>query len=85
MTNARMQINTHNKQLNSLMQTAENQGVYTVASELRGVGYFVKDGEVAFATSDGYARMSIATAKTVAAEIAGICETVEYLEEMRLR
>lgn len=84
MTNARMQINTHTRQLNSLMQTAENQGVYTVASELRGVGYFAKDGEVALSTGSGYIRMSIATAKTVAAELAGICETVEYLEEMRL-
>lgn len=82
--NARIKIGTHKRQLNGLLQVAENQGVYTVESELRGVGYFVKDGEVAFATSEGYARMGIETAKVIAAELAGICETVEYLEEKRL-
>lgn len=59
---------------------AENNGIYNVASERRGILYLYKDGEYAICTKYGTVRMTETQAQAVAAEFPDIVQDIHDLK-----
>lgn len=64
----------------TMLKKAENINIYAVDSMVAGVGFVVDDGEIAMVTAGGYMRLNLEKAVTVAKEIIGIAEDIEYID-----
>ena len=66
--------------LTGVAQFAENNGIYNVESERRGILYCYNDGEYAIITSSkGVLRMNPDEVETILTELAGIKDDVDRL------
>lgn len=63
--------------INEMATTATNMGVYTVESLAPGLCYFVGGDTVVIASSGGYMKVHLTTAKVIASELSGIIEDYE--------
>lgn len=63
--------------INEMATTATNIGVYTVESLAPGLCYFVDGDTVVIASSTGYMKVHLTTAKVIASELSGIIEDYE--------
>lgn len=66
-----------NLHINEMATTATNMGVYTVESLAPGLCYFVDGETVVLASSTGYMKVHMTTAKVIASELSGIIEDFE--------
>ena len=63
--------------INEMATTATNNGVYTAESLAPGLCYFVDGDTVVIASSGGYMKVHLTTAKVIASELSGIVEDYE--------
>lgn len=63
--------------INEMATTATNMGAYTVESLAPGLCYFVDADTVVIASSGGYMKVHLTTAKVIASELSGIIEDFE--------
>lgn len=70
----------------ALMSKIEQSGGYTVASELRGMGYAINNGAIGvFAGIDGAMRIDIDKARKFISEFSEIVELAEYRKRMGVK
>lgn len=67
------------------LDKAENNGIYNIESEKRGVGYVVDKDDFAIVTASGYLRTDTKTAKELANEILAVLEDVSYRNRLWLK
>ena len=79
----RVSITQEELNLITFLKKAENSGVYAVESLVAGVAYVCADDEFAIATSDGRIRMPREDAKSIAQEIVGICNDLDYIKHWK--
>ena len=63
-----------NKHMAETATIATSKGIYVVESLLNGLYYFLDGDECVVATSAGYMRIELETAKTIAKELTGIVD-----------
>ena len=63
--------------VNEMATTATNGGAYTVESLAPGLCYFMQGDTVVLASSNGYMKVHLTTAKVIASELSGIIEDYE--------
>ena len=80
---ARVSITQEEHNLTPLLNKAENSGVYAVESLVAGVAYVCADDEFAIATSNGHIRMPREDARSIAQEIVGICNDLDYIKNWK--
>ena len=68
-----------------LLMTAENNGIYNLESEKKGVGYVVDGDDFAIVTAAGYLRTDTTTIKELAEEILLVLEDVKYRNDLGLK
>ena len=80
---ARVSITQEEHNLITFLKKAENSGVYAVESLVAGVAYVCADDEFAIATSNGHIRMPREDAMSIAKEIVGICNDIDYIKNWK--
>ena len=80
---ARVKITQEEHNLISFLKKAENSGVYAVESLVAGVAYVCADDEFAIATCNGHIRMPREDARSIAQEIVGICNDLDYIKNWK--
>ena len=80
---ARVKITQEEHNLISFLKRAENSGIYAVESLVAGVAYVCADDEFAIATSNGHIRMPREDARSIAKEIVGICNDLDYINNWK--
>lgn len=70
--------------VSNILIKAENNGIYNVESEKRGVGYVIDKDDFAIVTSSGYLRTDTQTAKALAEEMLAVLEDVSYRNRLGL-
>ena len=80
---ARVSITQEEHNLITFLKKAENIGVYAVESLVSGVAYLCADDEFAIATSNGHIRMPREDARSMAQEIVGICNDLDYINNWK--
>ena len=80
---ARVSITQEEHNLISFLKKAENSGVYAVESLVAGVAHVCDDDEFAIATSNGHIRMPREDARSIAQEIVGICNDLDYIKNWK--
>ena len=63
--------------INEIATTATNLGAYTVESLAPGLCYFIEGDTVVIASSTGYMKVHLTTAKVIASELDGIIDDYE--------
>lgn len=80
---ARVKITQEEHNLITFLKRAESIGIYAVESLVSGVAYLCADDEFAIATSNGHIRMPREDAKSIAKEIVGICNDLDYIKNWK--
>lgn len=74
-----------NSGLGYWMVKAENNGIYNIESDKRGVGYVVDKDDFAIVTASGYLRTDTESAKALAEEVLMVLEDVKDRKRMGLK
>ena len=80
---ARVSITQEEHNLITFLKKAENSGVYAVESLVAGVAYVCADDGFEVATSNGYIRMPRQDERSIAQEIVGICNDLDYIKNWK--
>ena len=80
---ARVKITQEEHNLITFLKRAESIGIYAVESLVSGVAYLCADDEFAIATSNGHIRMPREDARSIAQEIVGICNDLDYIKNWK--
>lgn len=71
--------------VSTLMEKAENNGIYNIESEKKGVGYVVDKDDFAIVTASGYLRTDTQSARVLAEEILMVLDDVSYRNRLGLQ